>query len=184
MESIPVDKVCKLLSILELNIRDGSKVCPLAGDDEDEDEDSDKLWQELAMERVMRAADSSLTVLNILTSKAMSKNVYLEDVIDRVALFMRYQLTNTIYPSFDPVYKEMSKSKKRTYAHTVRDKNILAFYNKVTEMVSLFAELVRIQLLTDTTVLHVSTLGVAPFFVEVKTKSFYHRDHSYNIDIT
>ena len=56
--------------------------------------------------------------------------------------------------------------KKRTYAHTVRDKNILALYNKVTEMVSLFAELVRIQLLTDTTVLHISTLGVAPFFVE------------------
>ena len=33
-------------------------------------------------------------------------------------------------------------------------------------MVSLFGELVRIQLLTDTTVLHISTLGVAPFFVE------------------
>lgn len=36
----------------------------------------------------------------------------------------------------------------------------------MTELVSLFAELVRIQLLTDTTVLHISTLGVAPFFVE------------------
>lgn len=92
MESIPAEKVAKLLSILELNIRDGSKVCPLAGDDDDEDEDSDKLWQELAMERVMRAADSSLTVLHILTSKGMSKNVYLEDVIDRVALFIRYQV--------------------------------------------------------------------------------------------
>ena len=174
-ESIPVEKVTKLLSILELNIRDGSKVCPLAGDDDEEDEDGDKLWQELAMERVMRAADSSLTVLNILTAKGMSKNVYLEDVIDRAALFIRYQLANTIYPSYDPVYKEMSKSvtgyvgqmkKKRTYAHTVRDKNILALYNKITEMVSLFGELVRIQLLTDTTVLHISTLGVAPFFVE------------------
>ena len=92
MESIPREKVTKLLSILELNIRDGSKVCPLAGDDEDEDEDSDKLYLELAMERVMRAADSSLTVLHILTSKGMSKNVYLEDVIDRAALFIRYQV--------------------------------------------------------------------------------------------
>lgn len=36
----------------------------------------------------------------------------------------------------------------------------------MTELVSLFGELVRIQLLTDTTVLHISTLGVAPFFVE------------------
>jgi hypothetical protein len=64
-DSIPAEKITKLLGILELNIRDGSKVSPIAGD-EDEDEDADKLWLELTMERVMRAADSSLTVLNIL----------------------------------------------------------------------------------------------------------------------
>jgi len=70
----------------------------------------------------------------------MGKVVFLEDVIDRVALFIRFQLSNTIYPSYDPVYKEMSRSKtgyvgsmkkKRSYAHQVRDKNILALYNKV-----------------------------------------------------
>lgn len=162
-DSIPAEKITKLLGILELNIRDGSKVSPIAGD-EDEDEDADKLWLELTMERVMRAADSSLTVLNILvwvlvleylipdlnfhdwtfqTSKGMGKVVYLEDVIDRVALFIRFQLSNTIYPSYDPVYKEMSRSKtgyvgsmkkKRSYAHQVRDKNILGLYNKVKKM--------------------------------------------------
>ena len=56
--------------------------------------------------------------------------------------------------------------KKRSYAHSVRDKNILSLYNKVTEMTSMLAELVKIQTLTDTSVLHISTLGVAPFFVE------------------
>ena len=41
MESISVDKLVKLLNILELNIRDGSKVCPLAtGEEEDSEEDS------------------------------------------------------------------------------------------------------------------------------------------------
>ena len=89
--------------------------------------------------------------------------------------FRSFQLSNTIYPSFDPVYREISKSKtgyvgsmkkKRSYGHQVRDKNILALYNKVTEMTSMLAELVKVQLLTDTSILHISTMGVAPFFVE------------------
>ena len=41
MESISVDKLVKLLNILELNIRDGSRVCPLAtGEEDDSEEDS------------------------------------------------------------------------------------------------------------------------------------------------
>ena len=38
MESIPQEKITKLLNILELNIRDGSKVCPLPTTAEEEDE--------------------------------------------------------------------------------------------------------------------------------------------------
>ena len=174
MESVSVDRLVKLLTVLELNIRDGAKVVPLVNDDDD-DEDDNRMWLEMATERVMRAAEASLTVLNIMTAKKMSKRVYIDDVIDRVALFLRFQLSNTIYPSFDPIYREISKSKtgyvgsmkkKRSYAHTVRDKNILGLYNKVTEMTSMLAELVKVQLLTDTSILHISTLGVAPFFVE------------------
>lgn len=59
----------------------------------------------------MRAVDSSLAALYILTSSNMPKRVYLEDVIDRVVLFTKYQLQNTIYPSFDPVYRIDTKSK-------------------------------------------------------------------------
>lgn len=62
---------------------------------------------ELAMERVMRAVDASLTTLYILTSPNMHKRVYLEDVIDRVVIFTKYQLLNTIFPSFDPVYRDI-----------------------------------------------------------------------------
>ena len=43
---------------------------------------------------------------------------------------------------------------------------MLSFYNKIHEVVGLLAELLNVQVLTDTTVLHLSTLGVAPFFVE------------------
>ena len=63
------------------------------------------MWMELTMERVMRAADAALTSLYILTSTNMPKRVYLEDVIDRIVIFTKYQLQNTIYPSFDPVYR-------------------------------------------------------------------------------
>nr|XP_040566817.1 nipped-B-like protein [Lepeophtheirus salmonis] len=171
MDSVPPERLVKLLTILEINIRDGARVCPIPSEDEEED----ILWQELANERVNRAADASLTALHILTSRNMNKRVYIDDVIERLAIFLRFQLSNTIYPSYDPVYKEISK-KNYTYlgsmkrirnsAHVVRDKNILGLYNKVLEMITMLADLVKIQLLTDTTVLHISTVAVAPFFVE------------------
>ncbi|CAK9823491.1 Nipped-B-like protein [Anthophora retusa] len=174
MESIPADRLVRLLNILEKNIRDGAKVSPLA--DPDDDVDESRLWMQLAMERVQRAVDASLIALHIMTSNNMPKMVYLEDVIDRIVLFMKFQLQNTIYPSFDPVYKIDTKNKtdnynssgrkKRGHMKEVREKSILQVYNKMHELVGLLAELLNIQVLTDTSVLHASTLGVAPFFVE------------------
>ena len=59
-----------------------------------------------------------------------------------------------------------SGRKKRAHAKEVREKSILTLYNKLHELVSLLAELLNIQVLTDTAVLHASSMGVAPFFVE------------------
>ena len=56
--------------------------------------------------------------------------------------------------------------KKRAHVKDVRDRNILGLYNKLHEAVGLIADLLSLQTLTDTTVLLLSTLGVAPFFVE------------------
>lgn len=174
MESIPTDKLVRLLNILEKNIRDGARVSPLV--DPDDDVEEGRLWMQLAMERVQRAVDASLIALHIMTSSNMPKTVYLEDVIDRIVLFMKFQLQNTIYPSFDPVYKIDTKNKtdnfnssgrkKRGHMKEVREKSILQVYNKMHELVGLLAELLNIQVLTDTSVLHASSLGVAPFFVE------------------
>ena len=174
MQQIPTDRLVKLLSILSWNIKDGSSVVPIAMGDDD-DEEGDKLFLELASERVMRAAECAICAMNILTSANMSKRVYLDDVIDRIAVFVRFQLQKTIYPSFDPVYKEISKNKdayigsmkkKRNYAPTVRDRKILNLYNRCNEIVTLLGDLIHLQRLTDTTVLHLSSMGVAPFFVE------------------
>lgn len=59
-----------------------------------------------------------------------------------------------------------SSKKKRAHAREVREKNMISFYHKIQELVGLLAELLNVQVLTDTTVLHLSTLGVSPFFVE------------------
>ena len=149
------------------------------GGDDDEEQDDDAMFLELVgvpalftwisysnfqvWDRVNRAADCAVCAMHIMTSRNMNKRVFLDDVIDRVAQFVRFHLQNTIYPSFDPVYKvslllfvcfvlvviiclvqEMSKNKdgyigsmkkKRTYAPSVKDKKILNIYNRCTELV-------------------------------------------------
>lgn len=69
------------------------------------------MWREIAMERVGRSMDAALTAIYIITSPKMPKQVFLEDVIDRVVMFGKFQLANTIYPEFDPVYRVNPKDK-------------------------------------------------------------------------
>ncbi|XP_065558783.1 nipped-B-like protein B isoform X2 [Artemia franciscana] len=166
-------RLVKLMTILERNIRDGCKISPIA--DPDEDEDERQLWADLAFERIHRAADASLTCLYIMTSSKMSKKVYQEECIDRIISFAKWQITNTIFPSYDPVYAEERKTKesflgsakkKRAHAREVRDKSVIVLYNKSCDIVVMLSELLNIQTLTDTAVLQLSVMGVAPFFVE------------------
>lgn len=119
------------------------------------------------MERVMGAADACLVCLYIMTSPNMPKRVYIEEVIDRVVLFIKYHLHNTIFPSFDSTYRLDNKKKDgRRKKTSVSEKGILHLYTKVSELVNLLAELLNIQVLTDTSVLHASSMGVSPFFAE------------------
>lgn len=172
MESVPSDRLTRLLQVLERNMRVGARVSPVVGSDPNDGEEERRLFFELAMERVSRAVDSSLAALYILTSPNMHKRVYLEDVIDRVVLCAKFQLHNTIYPSFDPVYRQADPAalppnrKKRAHCKEVREKNLLLLYNKLCEVLLLLAELLDIQKLTDNSVLHTTTMGVSPFFVE------------------
>ncbi|KAK4871530.1 hypothetical protein RN001_015654 [Aquatica leii] len=164
-EMIPTEKLLRVLSIMELNIRGGDRVSPISDED---NETIRQIWMETTMERVMGAADACLVALYIMTSSNMPKRIYLEDVIDRVVLFIKYQLHNTIFPSFDCTYRLDNKKKdgRRKKSAQISEKSIVVLYNKITEMVNLLAELLSIQVLTDTSVLHASSMGVSPFFVE------------------
>lgn len=168
---IPSDKLVKLLNILEKNILDGSRLSTMMSHDHDEDEE--KLWRDLIMERVTKSADACLTALNIMTSMHMPKAVYIEDVIERVLQYTKFHLQNSLYPQYDPVYRVdphggglLSSKAKRAKCSTHKQRVIVMLYNKVCDIVSNISELLEIQLLTDTTILQVSSMGITPFFVE------------------
>ncbi|KAL4710687.1 hypothetical protein ACJJTC_004332 [Scirpophaga incertulas] len=178
MEAIPSDRLVRLLNILEKNIRAAEKMS-LVGDPEDSEE-MRQIWIESALERVMCASDACLTSLYIMTSPSMPKRVFLEDVIDRIIMFIKFQLNNTIYCVFDPVYSIQSTSKKKVDGRKRRGggagnatrrcggstRAVRELYTHAHECVTLLAELLAAHHLTDTTVLHASTVGVSPFFVE------------------
>jgi cohesin loading factor subunit SCC2 len=69
----------------------------------------------VAMERVMRSVNAACVVLNILTSRNMPKQVYMDDVIEKIVSLTRYQLQYTIFPSYDPVYRSTAKHKKGNF---------------------------------------------------------------------
>uniref|UniRef100_A0A3Q3M6J1 Nipped-B protein n=1 Tax=Mastacembelus armatus TaxID=205130 RepID=A0A3Q3M6J1_9TELE len=166
------DKLVKFLNILEKNIQDSVKLSTLLNHDNDS-MDEERLWRDLIMERVTKSADACLTALNIMTSPHMPKAVYIEDVIERVLQYTKFHLQNSLYPQYDPVYRvdphgggmHTSKS-KRSKCPPHKQKVVVMLYNKVCDIVSNVSELLEIQLLTDTTILQVSNLGITPFFVE------------------
>ncbi|XP_069028403.1 nipped-B-like protein B isoform X2 [Embiotoca jacksoni] len=165
-------KLVKVLNILEKNILDSVKLSTFMNHDNDS-MDEERLWRDLIMERVTKSADACLTALNIMTSPRMPKAVYIEDVIERVLQYTKFHLQNSLYPQYDPVYRVdphgggmyTSKS-KRAKGSTHKQKVVIMLYNKVCDIISNISELLDIQLLTDTTILQVSTLGITPFFVE------------------
>ena len=55
---------------------------------------------------MVRAVESSLVVLIVLTSPSMPKQLYLEEVINRVISLTKFELKNNIYPEYDPLYRE------------------------------------------------------------------------------
>ena len=74
---------------------------------------NDDLWEfpHSMTLKVMGAADASLIALHVMTSERMPKEVYLEDVIERVVKMVKVQLQQTIFPNFDPVYRIDPKNK-------------------------------------------------------------------------
>ena len=61
------------------------------------------------------ALDAALVAMHIMTSSDMPKEVFLEDVIERIVRLTKMQLHNAIYPEFDPVYRIDPHNKSMIY---------------------------------------------------------------------
>ncbi|CAH8627447.1 unnamed protein product [Schistosoma mattheei] len=172
---IPTGQLLNFLTLLLLNIRDGANVIAVLRPEEEADSHESKLWKEVAMERVMRSMNSGLTALLLMTSRDMPREVYVEDVIERTVYSVRFQLFNCIFPEFDPAYRVENtakenqssiKSRRARERDAQKPKSIIHLYHKLVEIVSNLSKLVKIQRLTDSLVLTLSSVGVSVFFVE------------------
>lgn len=162
-------KLIKVLTILLLPLKMGCKLQPIKYTGQD-DEREEVLWRDLLTDKVLMAVDAALTATHVMTSDDMPKGVYIEDVIERIVSLLKVQLTNTIYPEYDPVYRVTgiisNMKQRRARAGSVTHRGTLSLYNKLAELISDLAELVNIQDLPDTIILHIASVAVSPFFVE------------------
>lgn len=81
-----------------------------------------------------------------------------------------------IYPAYDPVYwpdikKDVlssgsSSKEKRAHVRGYGIKRVYSFTTREVVLVRLMAELLAVQRLTDTAIFQLSSVGVAPYFVE------------------
>ena len=162
----------RLLSVLLMNMVDGTKVTPSAalGDV------NDGVEHEVILDRVMRGIEASVTGLGIMTSVGMPKEVFLEDFIMQMVEMIKFQLTNTLFSEYDSVYRVANLSKNnqgsiknqraKERQTTVKPRWLMSLYNRLVDLVDGLAQLVSLQRLTDTILLPLSALAVAPFFVE------------------
>lgn len=65
------------------------------------------------LDRVTSSAEAALAALHVMTAPRMPKAVYIDDVMERAASLLKQQLNNTVYPEYDPVYRNPSTSGKK-----------------------------------------------------------------------
>ena len=129
-----------------------------------------------------------------MTSPQMPKEIVIEDVIEQIASFVKLQLTETIFPAYDSVYKPVAVPSSSDTKATPSSKRKLAnqfntaatsstagggglsahrqkqqmnyYYTRIREMLSLVGDLICQIDLTDTIVITLTSFSVMCFFVE------------------
>ncbi|KRZ09115.1 Nipped-B-like protein, partial [Trichinella zimbabwensis] len=194
MHRVPLDKVTKVITVLDKNVKDSFKCLPTAYEVGDIGgagplgrnaslysqilEGEDTPLREQLCERLQRSVDAAYVVLTVMTSAFMPKQVYIEDAIERITSCTKSMLESIIYPIYDSTYRlivdskdgklddAMLKALKKAKSSTKSSRSVQKVYCRLAEVISALGELVSIQSLTDTTVLQMSSLGVNSFFVE------------------
>lgn len=128
------------------------------------------------MDKILNAIEACLLVCNIYSTVTDLKFLQ-EDNIALIIKFIKFQLRETIYPSYDPVYtvKSIKKndSKKKSKSHHNHNRNLHLLYSKVVELMKVFVMLFDKCIFVDTIVLPLSALAIEPFFVDnIETLQF------------
>ena len=168
IDAIPEDKLTLLISYAMRSILSAKNLS--AGPDS-----SDDLVAEDCLEKILNAIEAALLICNIYTSK--DTKFLQEDNIDTIIKFVQFQLRETIFPSYDPVYtietKKKSEKAQNKKKQSNQQKGITTLYTKIVELSKLFVRLFNKFHFVDTIIIHASSLGVEPFFVDnIETLQF------------
>lgn len=161
IDALPENKLTVLISyaMRSLTIVRNLSAGPDSQDDIEED----------VAHQLINAAEAALLICNIYTCK--STKFLQEDNIDAIIKFVQFQLRETIFPSFDPVYtfetkKKVEKKKPKNRSGSNQQKEISQLYHKVVELTKVLVQLYNKFHFVDTITIHASALGVEPFFVD------------------
>ncbi|XP_065083522.1 nipped-B protein isoform X2 [Ochlerotatus camptorhynchus] len=135
----------------------------------------DDLVGDECIEKILNAMEAALLICSIYTCK--STKFLQEDNIDAIIKFVQFQLRETVFPSYDPVYsvetKKKSDGKKSKKIPSYQQKGLSVLYTKIVELGKQLVTMFEKFHFVDTIVIHASALGVEPFFVDnIETLQF------------
>ncbi|KAI5058048.1 hypothetical protein GOP47_0026218 [Adiantum capillus-veneris] len=99
LQLLSTDVLVKLLRLLDHHVEHAHE---RSIDDDDESDSENYLIISSALEAVQAS-------LIIMTHPGMPKQVYKEEVIDRIVEFSRYQLVHSLFTMYDPFYRKLHK---------------------------------------------------------------------------
>uniref|UniRef100_A0A8R1HHJ2 Nipped-B protein n=1 Tax=Caenorhabditis japonica TaxID=281687 RepID=A0A8R1HHJ2_CAEJA len=177
LQAVGADRLMKFITMLDRNMRDAisadNQRLLVPGDD---DMDVGDVYEkEICEERMRRAVDAAVIALNVMACHKMHKQVIIEDVIERSIGLARLILLHHIYPASDSVYKMVNSKRKdrgpedarrrKKVGVCNRDKSAEYVYERITEMLSLLAILVKSDSVPDTAIHSIASISITPFFV-------------------
>lgn len=188
MSKIDLTKLKHLLEILSIRIQQGIEISPILqhdANDEQQTEKDERAWRNLIFERLTTCANACEIGLNIMTTPNMPKEILVENVIEYTCLFIKSQLSKTIFPEYDPLYRNDNQSKdplltkqRRSKITGTKCKQVQILYNKIVSLFQGINDLLTLGKFTDTIILAISSFTVSCIYVE---NIFDLQAHSINI---
>ena len=176
MSRIDRTKLKRLLEILSFRIKQGIEISPILKHDTNDEqipEEEERIWRDLVFERLTMCANACEISLNIMTTDHMPKEILLEHVIEHTGLFIKAQLAKTIFPEYDPLYRNDNHSKdplltkqKRSKVTGSKCKQVQILYNKIVSLFQGVTDLMPLGKYPDTIILAISSFTVSCIYVE------------------